>query len=388
MRMIWRYISLLCLLNTLAICFTLAYGNANPAPILNWNTSKITLYDSHTGVDFSYPNPEMYTSTNAISGVEIMSSPDELHQLTIFSDPTGLTITLTDQDDENLLQLSSQRDARINNTGWIDSRHFIVMRVGVGSLSLSLVNVETLLERSLGTYSNTAFSFSPNREWLLLIHNDTNESTITHFFDERQYTLNPISNVASWSDNGHYLASRAQFGDSVGFQSLDTTTGNITTSDFVPNRLSWSSNDYSLIAYDRHQIYFYKHNDFIMEYTFSETLLNVIWSYDGNYAVLILQGDDEKLLYLVDNDREVLHFWVNIPDNVDERSILWSYDSHTLSYILPNLQNNGQSAVFIVNIHHNTSQYLTYIPANISRAYTLNSLDDSSLYPNFESRTP
>lgn len=381
MRMMLRYIGLLCLLNTIAICLSVAYGIANPAPLLNWNASNITLYDTHTGVDYAVPNPQIFSNTSSVSGVEIMSSADDAYTLTILSDPTGLRVILSNQADETLLVLNSYRDSRINNVGWIDARNFIVIRVQTESLSLSLLNVETLLERSLGTLANTAYSFSPNREWLLLIENDTNESTLTHFFDERHYTMNPISDIARWSSDGRYLASRARLGDNLGFQLLDTESGAIETSDFVPNRLSWSGDNRSLIIYDRHQMLFYQDSLLMSEYTFSETLLTISWSYDGQYAVLILQADEEKLLYVLNSQRDTLRLLASIADSVNERSIVWAYDSNTLNYILPNPNNAGQSSVFVIDIEQGTRHFLSYLPSTIARAYLVDSIDYFEDFP-------
>lgn len=375
MRILIRSIGLLCFINIIVICLMMMIGTLNPAQFMSWNGSKITLYDARTGIDYAFPNPQFAITSPSVSGIEVLASDDDNYTLTIRSDSTGLSINLRNRAEDVLFHLERDRVSRINNIGWLDNHNFIIVRVSTGSLSFSVFNVDTLDERPLGSYSNTAYSFSPNREWLLLIENDTEESVLRHFFDERSYTLNPISDIASWSSDGRYLATRARLDDVLGFQLVDTVTGLIETSDFRPNRLSWSSDNSSLIAYDRQRLLLYKHHQLIMENTFSERLLNVDWSYDGRYAVIITQADTEKSLYLLDTQAETLDFWSTIPDTVSERSIVWAYDSNILTYILQSPNEDQQSSVFIVDIAHNSPQFLTYIPETISRAFSLENID-------------
>lgn len=374
MRILLRVIGLLCLINILMICLILLLGRLFPSTLLNWNGSQVTFYDARTGVEFAFPNPQFATTSPSVSGIEVLTSEDGDYTLSIRSDSTGLSINLRNRADEVLFRLERDRVSRINNIGWLDNRNFIIVRVSTGQLNFSIFNVDTLQERPLGAYSNTAYSFSPNREWLLLIDNDSNETLLRHFFDARQHIPNPIADIASWSNDGRYLASRARLDESLGFQLLDTESGAIETNDFIPNRLSWSSNNSSLIIYDRQQLLLYKHSRLTIENSFAETLLNVTWSYDGEYALIITQSNSEKVLYLLDEQTENISLWAIVPDTINERSLVWAYDSNTLSYILPNAEPNQQSAVYILGVESNQPEFLTYIPNSIPRAFALDNI--------------
>ncbi|MEL7433702.1 MAG: hypothetical protein AAFN11_07130, partial [Chloroflexota bacterium] len=141
MSLLLRGLAIIWIGTLVMLASAIAYGNANPAPLIEWSSSTLYLRDTRTGVNYQVLRPRQRanddstsTSSLPVSGVQIIPSPNGIHSMTIMNGSQGLDIIVSGSAGETIDTVYSDDTFTIVNAIWTtDSSYLLLTRAPTGT---------------------------------------------------------------------------------------------------------------------------------------------------------------------------------------------------------------------------------------------------------------
>ncbi|MEL6307394.1 MAG: hypothetical protein AAFQ52_04575 [Chloroflexota bacterium] len=347
MSLLLRGLAIIWIGTLVMLASAIAYGNANPAPLIEWSSSTLYLRDTRTGVNYQVLRPRQRanddstsTSSLPVSGVQIIPSPNGIHSMTIMNGSQGLDIIVSGSAGETIDTVYSDDTFTIVNAIWTtDSSYLLLTRAPTGT-DYTLIRQDVGAPDSphvIGTLRTTAFYVSPDRAWVLSSDwlSDADDearsvSQVINVFTGERFPFDRRVMNLRWTSDGQYLALHLANGSWHQFVLLNTLTGTRFTSDIRPLHIAWSTDESYLLITGGERLQLYHEGVQTLDATVGDVIVEMMWSPVENTA-LIFSAD--RALTVVDAEQAEVRYLTDLPLRVEHTSLAWSLDSAYVTFL-------------------------------------------------------